>query len=296
MKVSVIIPTYNGAHKLPTILKSLEQQTFSSFETLVMIDGSTDDTLQALQAGQYGLNSLRIVEQPNRGRAAVRNNGAQLASGELLLFFDDDMRLMPDCIQTHLDHHQKVGGGTMVMGRTQEDFRLCKTDFHFYRAHLSEKWLKPLSTLKGPLPSERVFLTAANFSVHKTLFQQLGGFNQQLKDAEDYELAIRAKNAGVPLYYLHQAIAWHDDFFSMSRYISRQQEYQKAHEMLLQMNLDVAKREKKKPVWLKKQLMKLFRQPVLVRIIDGQNFFSYLPKPVKYKLYDLVVYSHLENS
>ncbi len=58
MKISVIIPTYNGASKIINCLKSLDQQTYQEFETIVVIDGSTDQTLELLGNQTFNLTSL----------------------------------------------------------------------------------------------------------------------------------------------------------------------------------------------------------------------------------------------
>ncbi|MBW3545181.1 MAG: glycosyltransferase family 2 protein, partial [Bacteroidetes bacterium] len=158
MKVSIIIPTYNGAHKITTVLKALEQQTYYDFETIVVIDGSTDNTLDILNGLNPRLKEFSYQFQSNMGRAAVRNTGAKAAAGDLLIFFDDDMRPEPDCVEKHVNHHQQLAG-TIAVGRAQEDKRLCQTDFHFYRAHLSEKWTQPLLLQQGPLPESIIYLT-----------------------------------------------------------------------------------------------------------------------------------------
>lgn len=86
------------------------------------------------------------------------------------------------CVQKHVEHHNKIKGKSIAVGRAQEDLSLCKTDFHFYRAHLIEKWLKPLTAYQGPLPADIIFLTAQNFSIFKDRFDRLGGFDERLRD------------------------------------------------------------------------------------------------------------------
>src|SRR6187397_1060160 len=98
MSTSVIIPTYNGAHKVVNVLRALEQQTHLPDEVVVVIDGSTDNTAELLRTNTFKLPSLRIIEQPNGGRAQVRNRGAKEASQDLLIFFDDDMRPVPQSV------------------------------------------------------------------------------------------------------------------------------------------------------------------------------------------------------
>jgi glycosyltransferase involved in cell wall biosynthesis len=89
--VSVIIPTYNGKHKVANLLDSLATQTYDNFEIIVSIDGSSDDTFEYLNTRISAFKNLIVLNEPNGGRAVCRNRGALKAKGELLLFLDDDM-------------------------------------------------------------------------------------------------------------------------------------------------------------------------------------------------------------
>ncbi|WP_161622664.1 glycosyltransferase family 2 protein [Cesiribacter andamanensis] len=287
----MIIPTFNGAHKILTVLHALERQSYQCFETIIVVDGSTDHTVALLETASVALSPFRIVVQENKGRAAVRNRGAREANGELLIFFDDDMRPEPDCVKQHLLHHEQVPNSIGV-GITPEDPARCITDVHRYKAHLSYKWTRPLVNVQGPLPEPLVFLAAANFSVPNKLFLELGGFNEQLRDAEDQDLALRAVQANVPVYFLEQALSWHDDFFTLGRFIYRQREYQANHRLLAQLNPAYAPPPATTPGKGKQALLALFRHPWWIKAIDGANPFSLLPKKLRYKLYDVVVYAN----
>src|SRR6185369_7237614 len=93
MKASVIIPTYNGAKKIAVTLDALCKQTAEDFETIVVIDGSTDNTLEVAQQFSSKLQELRIIQRPNGGRAVARNTGAAEAKTGVLIFFDDDVEV-----------------------------------------------------------------------------------------------------------------------------------------------------------------------------------------------------------
>src|SRR4029450_5225599 len=86
-KVSVIIPTYNGAGFIGETIDSVLEQTYQDFELIVVDDGSTDETHKVLNS--YG-DKLKICSQANRGVTAARNAGIQAASGELIAFLDHD--------------------------------------------------------------------------------------------------------------------------------------------------------------------------------------------------------------
>ncbi len=102
-KVSIIVPAYNSAATLAETLRSLNAQTFSDSEIIVVNDGSTDDTARiALSEAKYG--NLRLLRQSNRGLAGARNTGIAAAKGEYIGFCDADDLWEPGKLQTHVAH------------------------------------------------------------------------------------------------------------------------------------------------------------------------------------------------
>ncbi len=95
MKISVIIPVYNCAKHLETIIGSLYRSGMRDFETVLVNDGSTDDTDIVLDrlSGQYA--ELRVIKQENRGVSAARNRGLREAKGDYVFFVDADDSLEP---------------------------------------------------------------------------------------------------------------------------------------------------------------------------------------------------------
>ena len=95
-RVSVIIPAYNAAATIAGTVDSILAQTFQDFEIICIDDGSTDTTLAIVK--QY-CPRVRLIEQPNSGPAAGRNNGAGHSSGEYLAFLDADDSWTPQFIE-----------------------------------------------------------------------------------------------------------------------------------------------------------------------------------------------------
>ncbi len=85
---SIIIPSYNAAATIRECLEALEHQTAnrSSYEVILVDDGSTDSTVE--MAGEF--STVRIIRQENQGPAIARNNGAEEAGGDVVLFTDSD--------------------------------------------------------------------------------------------------------------------------------------------------------------------------------------------------------------
>jgi glycosyltransferase involved in cell wall biosynthesis len=295
MSVSVIIPTYNGAKKIGGIIQALQKQTCPPFEVIVVIDGSTDNTRAVLHSLQQELKSLKIIEQENKGRAAVRNTGAKNATGDLLIFFDDDMLPLENCIAGHLAHHQKHEG-SILTGGLDEPVNKRSADILKFKSHLSKKWNSELQAdEEGKLFKQNVFIAAANFSISKDLFEKLGGFDERLKDAEDFDFAVRASNAGIPLYFNKQVFAWHNDTISCASYIKRQRQYAIAHKNLVSLNPWMAEQEYikpvQKPIGWKKVIFKIFASAFWIKAIDHGKL-KFLPQQLRYKIYDLVITSN----
>src|SRR5206468_10641402 len=119
MTVSVIVPTYNGAHKLNGVFEALQREIFKDFELIIVIDGSTDNTLEVINNYKSNFDRIKIVTRANGGRSKVRNTGAKAATGDLLIYFDDDIRPDPDCVKLHVDHHVKYSN-SILTGGTRE--------------------------------------------------------------------------------------------------------------------------------------------------------------------------------
>src|ERR1700761_1458333 len=98
--VSVIIPCYKQAQYLPEAVESVLAQTYPHVETIVVNDGSPDDT-EAV-AGRYG-DRIRYVWRPNGGISAARNTGITQARGAYLKFLDSDDLLHPEQIARQME-------------------------------------------------------------------------------------------------------------------------------------------------------------------------------------------------
>jgi len=286
MTVSVVIPTYNGADKIGVLLNALLKQTTNDFELLVVIDGSTDQTIEVIKPYQQKFKNLRTVVQSNRGRSVVRNRGAAEARGDILVFYDDDMEPAADSVSRHLSFHQQHNG---IVGGDQVEFKSPeKTDIQNYKAALTKKWTRIYNDDLTRLDESNFFLTAANFSIHKKLFSELGGFDERLTDAEDFDLACRAMEGGIPLYFDKKNQAIHHDAITASRYVHRLRQYGKAHLRLQALH---PHRKKTAPVssgW-KRMVYRSLAFPGLLRLIDRDFLKRIMPERIRYKFYDLVI-------
>lgn len=98
-KVSIVIPLYKSEKFLPKLLDSIEQQTYSNLEVILVDDGSPDKSGEI--AEKYASRDKRFVaiHKENGGCCDARNKGLETATGEYLMFADGDDWLEPDCVE-----------------------------------------------------------------------------------------------------------------------------------------------------------------------------------------------------
>lgn len=105
--VGIMICTFNRLASLKQCLKHLEAQTCRDFEVLVMVDGSTDGTVEELQRYRHTANfPLRYVVEPNGGLAHARNQALKHIRSPVCLMIGDDIFTTPTFVATHLAFHR----------------------------------------------------------------------------------------------------------------------------------------------------------------------------------------------
>ncbi len=100
IKVSVIIPVYNTGEYLREAIDSVLAQTLDSVETIVVDDGSTDDSAGII--AEYG-DRVTVISKKNAGQAAARNDALKIAGGRYIYFMDSDDWIDPDTLERCYD-------------------------------------------------------------------------------------------------------------------------------------------------------------------------------------------------
>jgi len=209
MKISIIIPTFDRCKLLQRTLPTILAQKLKGgeFEILVVSDGCTDGTFSWLKELNEA-SFLRVFEQPNRGPGAARNYAAHEATGDVLLFLDDDLVCLPNLAQQHLTAHQKFPH-SVVSGLVRLADEGTGNVVHWHFEDIHRKYLLRMVGKTTPQwPYDAVFY--ANSSVPRADFLACGGYDEGFGLAlEDVELGVRFWKAGLHFHLLQDAVTEH---------------------------------------------------------------------------------------
>lgn len=180
-EVSVIIPTYNRASLVVEAVASVLAQTYRDFEVIVVDDASRDDTLERLD--QFFPQIILVRNKIRRGVSGARNLGVRVARGEWLAFLDSDDLWLPEKLARQMAY--LAGHPSM---------QICQTEEIWIRNGVRVNPPQTHRKLAGDifLPSlKRCLVSPSAVILHRRLFEEMGGFDESLPAAEDYDLWLR---------------------------------------------------------------------------------------------------------
>lgn len=210
MEISVIVPVFNRPHLLAGALASVMAQTYRDFELVVVDDGSTDETPEVLARvlrevpKEGGSPPARTLKIPHCGKpGAVRNRGAEKARGRHLAFLDSDDRWLPTKLETQVRLHPRAGivAGGATDARPSLGAGAGARGPRF--SHTRELWVRRGREVSqkgqrhrrsGDLfvdSLKKCIIGPSTVMLERSLFEELGGFREDLEIAEDYELWLR---------------------------------------------------------------------------------------------------------
>ena len=215
LSASVIIPTYNRPAALARTLEALSSMDYPAdrFEVVVVDTGAAESKAD----GVAEFHSARYCRCADRGVAAARNHGADLALGELLLFLDDDIVVSESNLRRHEAIHRDYQD-CLVSGHWEFDpelrRRLETSPLGRFRLAYEDEYNKPHGVDGGARTGHAHpnTLAAANLSIRAETFHSLGGFDERFPvGAEDQDLTWRAAKAGSVLVYDFDIRVIHND-------------------------------------------------------------------------------------
>ncbi|MBI2761108.1 MAG: glycosyltransferase family 2 protein [Chloroflexi bacterium] len=222
-RVSVIVPTYNRRERLARLLAGLDRahEAGARFETVVVVDGAVDGTADLLAATRTAY-PLLVHTQPNAGPAAARNRALAAASGDVVLFLDDDVVPSEDLIERHLSVHRSDTSAVVIGAMVAPPGCRMPPWLSWEAAMLQKQYAAMIAGHFAPTP--RQFYTA-NASVRRDHALSAGGFDESFRRAEDVEFAYRLADRGLRFYFEPRAIVVHEPDRTLRQWLKVAYEY-----------------------------------------------------------------------
>jgi GT2 family glycosyltransferase len=196
LKLSIIIPAYNAEATLAECLEACMAQTHPDCEIIVVDDGSMDRTAEIAKDFD-----VQYVHQENAGPAAARNNGARIASGDVIALTDSDCIAEPNWIEELIngfdaDNVVAVGGTYGIANESSPLARIIHEEIQIRHEKFSD-------TVD--------FLGSFNVAYKKDIFLEVGGFDENFRAAsgEDNDLAYRLHDTGGTMRFVPTAVVNH---------------------------------------------------------------------------------------
>lgn len=197
MRATIQLCTYNRAALLERVLDACFEQTADpdSYEVVLVNDGSPDDTPAVIErARKRATCRFEVIDQQNSGLAKGRNAGIARATGERIIFIDDDVLPTPNFVEEHLRSHDAaplaiVRGGAINV-ESFDDLPPARWRLKDYSGN---------------------FFWTTNVSVPLQTIRAIGGFNDTFAEYgwEDIDVGLRLRQGGVKAVFNPKALVYH---------------------------------------------------------------------------------------
>ena len=180
--ISVIIPVFNGEQTIRETIHSVLEQTFSDFELIIINDGSQDATLAI--AEEFSDPRIKIFSYQNSGLAASRNRGIAKATGDYVSFIDADDLWTPNKLKAQYQALQENSGAAVAYSWTNcinKRSRFLRRGYYLSFSGDVYRYLLLTNFLEN----------GSNPLIRHQALKAVGGFDESLKSAEDWEMYLR---------------------------------------------------------------------------------------------------------
>ena len=182
---SVIIPLYNKEKFVENTLKSVLNQSFINFEVIIVNDGSTDASEEKVK--QFNDDRIRYFSKENEGVSTARNYGITIAKSEYITFIDADDLWHPDFLQEMFQNINRFPNQKIFSGAIEVE-TIAKTLKAQYSIEKTSD-CEIVNYFDASIKTTVICTSCAVF--HKSIFDEIGDFDSNLKSGQDTDLWIR---------------------------------------------------------------------------------------------------------
>ena len=210
--ISAIIPAYNEEDTIKSCLETLERQSYSSIEIIVVDDGSSDSTRKIIE----DFSSIKLLTQNHKGPGPARNLGASVAKGEILIFVDADMTFDKNFIR---DLIKPISDGQTIGTFSKNEMVKNKDSIWSACWNINKNLPKDRMIAKN-YPNEAPVFRA----ILKSEFEKVGGFDESGQYTDDWSLSKKLgkkSTAAVGAIYYHSNPQSLGEVWQQARWIGK---------------------------------------------------------------------------
>ncbi len=181
MKISIVVPVYNRERLVVRTLDSIKNQTYRPLQLILVDNGSKDNTMDVLKRFATDNNcadfEVKVVSEPRQGATLARNKGAREAEGEWLMFFDSDDvmdELLLEKYAAQITENIDVINVPVDISLNGKIWKPYFPSNNFLANHI----------LHSSFSTQR-------YIMRKSIFEKAGGWNENLRGWNDWELGVR---------------------------------------------------------------------------------------------------------
>lgn len=186
MKISILLPVYNGGDYIESAIKSVLQNSFKNYELIIVNDGSSDDTLDVINT--FSDPRIKLFTKENSGLIETLNYGLNKCENDIIMRMDSDDLIHFDKIEIQLNAFIK--SKSILMGTS--GYLIDSTD-------------KILGSINLPTQNDQIIKSMMRFNssiihpsimTYKSIIQKVNLYSHLMKHAEDYDLFLRLSKHG----------------------------------------------------------------------------------------------------
>lgn len=213
--VSVIIPVYNDSDRLKTCLAALEQQNYvKDLYEIVVVDNGSDDYVAVKQmVAQFP--HARLTQESTPGSYAARNQGIEIARGDVFAFTDADCIPANDWIEAGVNYLSTTPNCGLVAGK------ICMFFQNPYNPTIVELYESVMGLPQQMFLEKYYYGATANMFTLRHIMENVGKFNSQLKSSGDVEWGQRVHRKGFRQIYAESVLIEHPTHASFSDFLRR---------------------------------------------------------------------------
>ncbi len=182
MKISCVLPVYNGEKRVSQAIDSVLNQSFKDFELIIVNDCSTDKTKDIIEVYAKKDNRIKIIHnQQNLKLPAALNKGFKTAQGKYHTWTSDDNFIKKDGFKLILEKLEQNPNNDIVYGKSE--------------IYVNGKF-KHITSIKNQTTLINKYIVGAYFMYKAEVFEKLNGYDTTLFCAEDYDFFLRADAMG----------------------------------------------------------------------------------------------------